>query len=102
MSAARPLAEVVADLHNDEWNVELAEAHGLKIVPVSWEDTRRKQMSCVGPNICDMTLACEGARWSAHACLAELHLSMSSHCRAAYCLCLPAFLSLAGHAQSQL
>jgi hypothetical protein len=40
----------------DREAMALAQAHGLQILNVTWEDTARYDMSAVGPNISDMTI----------------------------------------------
>ena len=54
------LSNKLAVIHTSAWNQDLAHGHGLAILPVTWEDTRRDEKSGWGPNICDMTLACDG------------------------------------------
>ena len=60
MAATRAPIDVLADLHNNTYLQDKAHAQGLEIVQVSWDDTERKHMSTVGPNICDLTLSCQG------------------------------------------
>ncbi|MCJ1468192.1 hypothetical protein MMC07_006820 [Pseudocyphellaria aurata] len=61
MAGASLLVHRVAQIYESKWNKELAAARGLVIEPISWEDTRRQEKSSYGPNICDMTLDCQGA-----------------------------------------
>lgn len=49
----------ISQLNNIHSNNDLANAYGLKIQTVSWEDTARNKGSCWGPNISDLTLMVE-------------------------------------------
>jgi len=52
-------AEVVsrtAGMVSDARAQDLARAHGLQVLPVTWEDSARYKNSSVGPNISDMTI----------------------------------------------
>jgi hypothetical protein len=49
----------ISQLNNIRSNNDLANAYGLKIQTVSWEDTARTKGSCWGPNISDLTLMVE-------------------------------------------
>jgi hypothetical protein len=49
----------ISQLNKIHSNNDLANAYGLKIQTVSWEDTARNKGSCWGPNISDLTLMVE-------------------------------------------
>ncbi len=57
---SRTLHTTVANLSNNYGAKNLAQAYGLNINSVSWEDTARTKGSCWGPNISDMTLSVDG------------------------------------------
>src|SRR5262245_31994094 len=52
----------VADMVGNERAYQLANAHGLSLLNVLWEDTGRWEGSAVGPNISDVTIEVEGWR----------------------------------------
>lgn len=56
------LLDIVSKIAQDGGVRALAEAEGLNITTVSWEDTGRYKGSSVGPNISDMTLRVDGRR----------------------------------------
>nr|QBK88121.1 MAG: hypothetical protein LCMAC202_04830 [Marseillevirus LCMAC202] len=58
-TSQRHRATTLSELVYDQKAQDLANAYGLKIQNVSWEDTARSKDSCWGPNISDMTLTVE-------------------------------------------
>ena len=55
----RPFGAVVdrvAGMVSDQSAQSLAQAHGLQLLDVTWEDTGRSEGSSVGPNISDVTI----------------------------------------------
>ena len=48
--------EATANMVSDPSATREAQAHGLQILNLTWEDTGRYKGSCVGPNISDMTI----------------------------------------------
>ena len=56
LASFREVIAQTAAMVYDSTARELAGAHGLQILNVTWEDTGRYKGSSVGPNISDMTL----------------------------------------------
>lgn len=54
------MVQKVANMVNDERAYRVAQAFGLQLLDVMWEDTGRWQGSSVGPNISDVTIEVEG------------------------------------------
>src|SRR5262249_53358823 len=50
-----------ADMVGDQQARQLAGAHGLQVLNLTWEDTGRFKNSAVGPNISDMTIQVQHA-----------------------------------------
>jgi len=54
------MVQKVANMVNDERAYRVAQAFGLQLLDVMWEDTGRWEGSSVGPNISDVTIEVEG------------------------------------------
>jgi hypothetical protein len=55
------MVQKVANMVNDERAYRVAQAFGLQLLDVTWEDTGRWEGSSVGPNISDVTIEVEGS-----------------------------------------